>query len=292
MSPKRENEDIRIDVARPPYRCERRPYALPAGRPGWTASCPHPRPRRLGGDLVGKPRALATRHRVYVPDLPGFGRTEKPGWMDYSPGAYSRFLLDFMAALDIGRAALVGHSLGGGVALRAILDDPGRADRLILVSSAGLGPNVSLPLRIASLPFFDRVFFSRPCPSSPAFSIVSSSTPPRSPPILRGSTTRCFSSPPPFGPSRGFCEPSPRSGAHGPGCWSPSGRGSSRSLPPRSSSGGARTASCPSARPLMPRGGFPGPACTSSSAAATCRTSSTPGSSTGGAGFPPRKDRR
>lgn len=108
--------------------------------------------------------SLATRHRVYAPDLPGFGRTEKPGWMDYSPGAYSRFLLDFMTALGIERAALVGHSLGGGVALRAILDDPGRVDRLILLSSAGLGPDVSLPLRIASLPFFDRIFFKPPLP--------------------------------------------------------------------------------------------------------------------------------
>lgn len=108
--------------------------------------------------------SLATRHRVYAPDLPGFGRTEKPGWMDYSPGAYSRFLLDFMTALGIERAALVGHSLGGGVALRAILDDTGRVDRLILLSSAGLGPDVSLPLRIASLPFFDRIFFKPPLP--------------------------------------------------------------------------------------------------------------------------------
>ena len=107
---------------------------------------------------------LATRHRVYVPDLPGFGRTDKPEWMDYSPGAYSRFLLDFMTALGIGPAALVGHSLGGGVSLRAILDDPGRVARLILVSSAGIGREVSLPLRIASLPFFDRVFFKPPLP--------------------------------------------------------------------------------------------------------------------------------
>ncbi|MCK7504865.1 MAG: alpha/beta fold hydrolase [Desulfobacterales bacterium] len=48
--------------------------------------------------------ALAMRHRVYVPDLPGVRRTEKPEWMDYSPGAYSAgFLLDFMTALGIGR---------------------------------------------------------------------------------------------------------------------------------------------------------------------------------------------
>jgi 4,5:9,10-diseco-3-hydroxy-5,9,17-trioxoandrosta-1(10),2-diene-4-oate hydrolase len=108
--------------------------------------------------------ALASRYRVHVPDLPGFGRTEKPEWMGYSPGAYSRFLLDFMTALGIGRASLVGHSLGGGVVLRTILDDPGRVDRLILVSSAGIGREVSLPLRIASLPFFNRIFFKPPLP--------------------------------------------------------------------------------------------------------------------------------
>jgi pimeloyl-ACP methyl ester carboxylesterase len=108
--------------------------------------------------------ALAARHRVWVPDLPGFGRAEKPAWMDYSPGAYSRFLLAFMTALGIGRASLVGHSLGGGVALRVILDDPGRVDRLILLSSAGIGREVSLPLRIASLPRFERIFFKPPLP--------------------------------------------------------------------------------------------------------------------------------
>lgn len=106
--------------------------------------------------------ALSAHHRVYAPDLPGFGRTEMPPAMDFTPAAYSGFLLDFMTALGIGRAALVGHSLGGGVALRAVLDDPDRVDRLVLVSSAGLGRDVSLPLRVASLPFFDRVFFKPP----------------------------------------------------------------------------------------------------------------------------------
>ncbi|MCK7504866.1 MAG: hypothetical protein MZV70_12785 [Desulfobacterales bacterium] len=140
-------------------------------------------------------------------------------------------------------------------------------DRLILVSSAGLGPDVSLPLRILRFPSSTGFSSSRPCRSSPAFSIVSSSTPPRSPPILRGSTTRCF-------PAR------LRSGLHGDSA-------NHRHAPGRTARdagahpGGARqdhrphahplgapgTASCPSARPSMPRGGFPGPACTSSSAA-------------------------
>lgn len=107
---------------------------------------------------------LASRNRVFVPDLPGFGRTAMPPWMDFSPAAYSRFVAEFMTALGIGRAALVGHSLGGGIALRVILDDPGRVERIVLASSAGLGRDVSLPLRIASLPFFDRFFFKPPLP--------------------------------------------------------------------------------------------------------------------------------
>jgi len=112
--------------------------------------------------------ALASRHRVYAPDLPGFGRTGEPEGMNYSPAGYSRFLTGFMNALGTGRAALVGHSLGGGIALRAVLDHPGLAERLILVSSAGLGREVSLPLRAASLPFFERVFFK---PSLPIFKL-------------------------------------------------------------------------------------------------------------------------
>ena len=107
---------------------------------------------------------LSARHRVYVPDLPGFGRTGMTPSMDFTPASYSRFITDFMDALCIGRAGLVGHSLGGGVALRVILDDPGRVERLVLASSAGLGHDVSLPLRIASLPLFDRVFFKPPLP--------------------------------------------------------------------------------------------------------------------------------
>ena len=106
--------------------------------------------------------ALASRYRVYVPDLPGFGGTDEPERMSYSPEGYSRFLMGFMNTLGMGRAALVGHSLGGGVALRAVLDHPGLVERMILVSSAGLGREVSLPLRMASLPFFERVFVKPP----------------------------------------------------------------------------------------------------------------------------------
>lgn len=105
---------------------------------------------------------LAAKHRVYAPDLPGFGLTGIPAGMDFSPAAYSRFIADLMSALSIGRAALVGHSLGGGIALRVILDRPERVDSLVLASSAGLGRDFSLPLRIASLPFFEHVFIKPP----------------------------------------------------------------------------------------------------------------------------------
>ena len=96
------------------------------------------------------------------PICPALAARASPNGRTSAPEGYSRFLMGFTNALGIGRAALVGHSLGGGVALRAVLDHPGLVERLILVNSAGLGSDVSLPLRVASLPFFERVFFKPP----------------------------------------------------------------------------------------------------------------------------------
>ena len=189
--------------------------------------------------------ALASRHRVYAPDLPGFGHTEMPSRMDFSPAAYSRFIQNFMTAQGIGRASIVGHSLGGGVALRVILDDPGRVERIVLVSCAGLGRDISLPLRIASLPFFDRVFFKPPLQVFTLFLHRQVYDPKGLPPVSRGSTTRCSSSRDPSGPLRGSCAPSPRFAVQGPASWNPSWTGSVRLPRPRSSSGDGMTASFP-----------------------------------------------
>ncbi len=96
--------------------------------------------------------ALARQHRVFVVDLPGFGRSDKPASAPYDYPYFATFIHDFMAALGIEKAALAGHSMGGGVALQFALAYPAQVERLVLVSSAGLGKEVSLMLRLASLP--------------------------------------------------------------------------------------------------------------------------------------------
>ncbi len=94
---------------------------------------------------------LARNHTVIAPDLLGHGESAKPRG-DYSLGAFAAGLRDLLAALDIDRATVVGHSLGGGVAMQLAYQFPERIERLVLVSSGGLGREVSFILRAASLP--------------------------------------------------------------------------------------------------------------------------------------------
>jgi len=95
--------------------------------------------------------AFAKQHRVYVPDLVGFGRSDKPE-SSFSPLDFIRFLDDFMNILNIERASLVGQSLGGGIALHYTLQFPQKVKKLVLVDSAGLGKEVIWTLRLMSLP--------------------------------------------------------------------------------------------------------------------------------------------
>ena len=94
---------------------------------------------------------LARHHTVVAPDLPGHGASA-PGAGDYSLGALAAGLRDLLLALGYDRATLVGHSLGGGIAMQLAYQFPELAERLVLVSSGGLGPEVSLILRAAALP--------------------------------------------------------------------------------------------------------------------------------------------
>lgn len=94
---------------------------------------------------------LARRYTVVAPDLPGHGASA-PGSGDYSVGALAVGLRDLLLALGHERARLVGHSLGGGIAMQLAYQFPALAERLVLVSSGGLGPEVSLVLRAAALP--------------------------------------------------------------------------------------------------------------------------------------------
>ncbi len=94
---------------------------------------------------------LARHHHVVAVDLPGHGGSAK-GAGDYSLGALASALRDLGGALGIERATVVGHSLGGGVAMQFSYQFPERCERLVLVSSGGLGPDVGLALRAATLP--------------------------------------------------------------------------------------------------------------------------------------------
>jgi pimeloyl-ACP methyl ester carboxylesterase len=94
---------------------------------------------------------LAREHTVIAPDLPGHGESD-PGAGDYSIGALAAGLRDLLVALGHDRATLVGHSLGGGIAMQFAYQFPETIERLVLVSSGGLGSEVSPVLRAAALP--------------------------------------------------------------------------------------------------------------------------------------------
>ncbi|HEY7456647.1 MAG TPA: alpha/beta fold hydrolase [Solirubrobacterales bacterium] len=97
---------------------------------------------------------LAHNHTVIAPDLPGHGASA-PGGGDFSIGAMASSLRDLLVTLGHERVTLVGHSLGGGVAMQLAYQFPEMTERLVLVSSGGLGPEVSLVLRAAALPGAD-----------------------------------------------------------------------------------------------------------------------------------------
>lgn len=94
---------------------------------------------------------LARRHLVIAPDLLGHGLSDKPR-ADYSIGGFANGMRDLLAVLGVDRVTLIGHSLGGGVAFQFAYQYPEYVERVILVGSGGVGRQVSLALRLASVP--------------------------------------------------------------------------------------------------------------------------------------------
>jgi pimeloyl-ACP methyl ester carboxylesterase len=94
---------------------------------------------------------LAQNNRVIAPDLIGHGDAATPRG-DYSLGAHAAGIRDLLTTIGVERATIVGHSLGGGVAMQFFYQFPQRTERLVLVSSGGLGHDVSPLLRGAALP--------------------------------------------------------------------------------------------------------------------------------------------
>jgi pimeloyl-ACP methyl ester carboxylesterase len=97
--------------------------------------------------------ALARKHRVYAPDLPGSPDSARPDVAYYSPAFFERFVAAFVDALQIGPATFVGNSLGGLIALRLALSEPDLVRALILVGSAGLGSAINPLFTSVNVPF-------------------------------------------------------------------------------------------------------------------------------------------
>lgn len=94
---------------------------------------------------------LAKKFRVVAPDMLGHGESAKPRG-DYSLGAFAVWLRDFLDELGITRVTIIGQSLGGGVAMQFVYQHPDYCERLVLISSGGLGPDVGVILRLLSAP--------------------------------------------------------------------------------------------------------------------------------------------
>ena len=94
---------------------------------------------------------LAKKYRVIAPDLLGHGESDKPRG-DYSVGAFAVLLRDLLDALDVPRVTVIGHSLGGGIAMQFAHQHRQYCERIVLISSGGFGGDVGRVLRLLSLP--------------------------------------------------------------------------------------------------------------------------------------------
>jgi 4,5:9,10-diseco-3-hydroxy-5,9,17-trioxoandrosta-1(10),2-diene-4-oate hydrolase len=101
--------------------------------------------------------ALAQGSRVYALDLVGFGRSDKPQ-VEYSIPYLTEFVQEFMVVQDIDRVTLIGESMGGAIALRFALQYPNQVEKMVLAASAGFGKEISIYLRVMSLPLLGELF--------------------------------------------------------------------------------------------------------------------------------------
>jgi pimeloyl-ACP methyl ester carboxylesterase len=105
--------------------------------------------------------ALARHHRVYAMDWPGNGRTDKTPLIkdlyELEP-----FFRGFMDTMHIDKASFIGNSMGGGISLLLTIRYPERVEKLVLVDSAGLGPEVSIFYRLVSIPLLGKLLAGKP----------------------------------------------------------------------------------------------------------------------------------
>jgi pimeloyl-ACP methyl ester carboxylesterase len=103
------------------------------------------------GTWIAAMRLLQREYTVIAPDFLGHGKSAKP-LGDYSLGNHASGIRDFLHTLDIDRVTVVGQSFGGGVAMQFAYQYPELCERLVLVDAGGLGREVSLLLRLVTLP--------------------------------------------------------------------------------------------------------------------------------------------
>ncbi|EOM78230.1 alpha/beta hydrolase [Rhodococcus rhodnii] len=108
---------------------------------------------------------LARTHTVIAPDLLGHGRSDKPR-ADYSVAAYANGMRDLLSTIGVGRVTVVGHSLGGGVAMQFAYQYPQLVERLVLVSSGGVTKDVHPLLRLATVPLLNEAIKALRLPGS------------------------------------------------------------------------------------------------------------------------------
>lgn len=97
----------------------------------------------------------ATGRAAYAVDLPGFGESETPkrvAHFDPHEAFYARFMVALLDALGVGAAHVVGNSMGGAVAYMTAVTAPDRVRSLTLAAAGGLGTDIALFLRLATLP--------------------------------------------------------------------------------------------------------------------------------------------
>jgi len=94
---------------------------------------------------------LAKKHRIFAVDIPGHGYTDKPD-APYTFEYFADFINDFLTFQNLDTVSLVGNSLGGGIALQFAHQFPQKINKIILVSSAGFGKDVSIIFRLIGVP--------------------------------------------------------------------------------------------------------------------------------------------
>jgi pimeloyl-ACP methyl ester carboxylesterase len=89
---------------------------------------------------------LGRSYHVYAPDLPGFGRSERPGAADYGVPMQVEAVRAFMTAVGVSRARVAGISMGGWIVARLAGEHPELVEQLVVVAPAGMRPDAAAPI--------------------------------------------------------------------------------------------------------------------------------------------------